>query len=947
MRSTDVNRVAASNGLATPRPTPSTLGRENVPSSTVSSTRLGRSGSILRRQTVTSRPIGQTTSGSSSTSAAPTGASEPSAAIAARWNAQTQLERRRLLLQQNRKSVGPGVLDYHHREEKIPLPAPKAGASTFDLSTVASTTRPITTARLPEHDDITVDRGHSRPLVMSRNAKARSFHPIPQHDLRDPVKPLVNLERPSSPSTVVGRLGYKSPAWSAAHASSLSNKRVSIIPPHATGLGARTISPTDARRMKRLSMLPDRPPIPETPPTPPPDTPGVRAAAYSPSMIPRKSTTPSSSRTTPDSHRRPSAGGVTLPSNPFHSGVRLTSSALPSRLSQTFTGSRLPTPKVGSVHSSVGEEEVPPVPAIPKAYGSPKDLVERSVFSHARSNTPSSAGYTANVEIPANRFLPGEPSEPGRQDRLRPSLEFDGENSARTASSMSRRHLQPLQLPPLNLLPLSRPTLEKVAALQDLPLPLESGEGRSTPYPKRGTKTPSTPMTASKATFFTRFRSLDESVPSPFRARSDSSNPLGTPDPASLRAASTSSSSGHTNEVTSTTRRPLPLHSHSMADINTEKRRPQAHGLGISSVPRFGSERASIRLNGPRTQTFRPRTDDPWLRSTSPATAHPPPSTSNLQRKWSLSFRKGTSKGSNPPIEGRSFHPRSVKDDPMPPPRLPASTTVSRAILSTPSPYGRPTSNSESRTSKRSNSIVPNFHDRAPETSQRSQISTSSAAEETEPKAPPKEDHHAAIRKKPASVVSPLPPDSNSKGASQPVSTPGQDQRLDRDDLYAEEEMRRFASQRIDFEAAAHEMDELRQKANPKDRVAPAQAIRKVNLNIFERGEIIDYKEVYFCGSSNAKKRVGDLNERSANFGFDDERGDYKIVPGDHLAYRYEIVDVLGKGSFGQVVRCVDHKSGGLVAIKIIRNKKRFHQQALIEVDILQRLREWVGAVWG
>jgi dual specificity tyrosine-phosphorylation-regulated kinase 2/3/4 len=63
---------------------------------------------------------------------------------------------------------------------------------------------------------------------------------------------------------------------------------------------------------------------------------------------------------------------------------------------------------------------------------------------------------------------------------------------------------------------------------------------------------------------------------------------------------------------------------------------------------------------------------------------------------------------------------------------------------------------------------------------------------------------------------------------------------------------------------------------------------------------------------------------------------------GDHLAYRYEVVDMLGKGSFGQVVRCIDHKTGGLVAIKIIRNKKRFHQQALVEVNILQKLREWV-----
>jgi dual specificity tyrosine-phosphorylation-regulated kinase 2/3/4 len=116
-------------------------------------------------------------------------------------------------------------------------------------------------------------------------------------------------------------------------------------------------------------------------------------------------------------------------------------------------------------------------------------------------------------------------------------------------------------------------------------------------------------------------------------------------------------------------------------------------------------------------------------------------------------------------------------------------------------------------------------------------------------------------------------------------------------------------------------------------------------LNIYERGEIVDYQDVYFCGTQNARKVVGDLHSSQPNFGYDDERGDYTIVPGDHLAYRYEIIDILGKGSFGQVVRCIDHRKGALVAIKIIRNKKRFHQQALVEVNILKKLRDWVSFV--
>src|SRR6185436_8117598 len=58
----------------------------------------------------------------------------------------------------------------------------------------------------------------------------------------------------------------------------------------------------------------------------------------------------------------------------------------------------------------------------------------------------------------------------------------------------------------------------------------------------------------------------------------------------------------------------------------------------------------------------------------------------------------------------------------------------------------------------------------------------------------------------------------------------------------------------------------------------------------------------------------------------------------DHIAYRYEILEVIGKGSFGQVIKALDHKTNTHVALKIIRNKKRFHQQAMVEVKILEHL---------
>ena len=78
-------------------------------------------------------------------------------------------------------------------------------------------------------------------------------------------------------------------------------------------------------------------------------------------------------------------------------------------------------------------------------------------------------------------------------------------------------------------------------------------------------------------------------------------------------------------------------------------------------------------------------------------------------------------------------------------------------------------------------------------------------------------------------------------------------------------------------------------------------------LSEYEKTEIPSYSEVYFLGKS--KEKAGSRNSIKDNYGFDDERGDYKVVTKDHLAYRYEVVSLLGSGSFGQALKCLDHKT--------------------------------------
>jgi hypothetical protein len=106
-------------------------------------------------------------------------------------------------------------------------------------------------------------------------------------------------------------------------------------------------------------------------------------------------------------------------------------------------------------------------------------------------------------------------------------------------------------------------------------------------------------------------------------------------------------------------------------------------------------------------------------------------------------------------------------------------------------------------------------------------------------------------------------------------------------------------------------------------------------LTPYEHHEIYKYSQIYFIGA-NAKKRSG---TGPNNSDYDNENGSYIHIPHDHVAYRYEVLKIIGKGSFGQVVKAYDHKTREHVALKMVRNEKRFHRQAQEEIRILKHLR--------
>ncbi|KAM4796906.1 dual specificity tyrosine-phosphorylation-regulated kinase 3 [Rhinophrynus dorsalis] len=129
-------------------------------------------------------------------------------------------------------------------------------------------------------------------------------------------------------------------------------------------------------------------------------------------------------------------------------------------------------------------------------------------------------------------------------------------------------------------------------------------------------------------------------------------------------------------------------------------------------------------------------------------------------------------------------------------------------------------------------------------------------------------------------------------------------------------------------------------KSSKATYLAPEQAVKqyKHQLSAYELQEIGSFTEIYFVGP-NAKKRQGVVGGPN-NGGYDDDQGGYTLVPHDQLAYRYEVLKVIGKGSFGQVAKVYDHKLHQHLALKMVRNEKRFHRQAAEEIRILEHLKK-------
>lgn len=134
------------------------------------------------------------------------------------------------------------------------------------------------------------------------------------------------------------------------------------------------------------------------------------------------------------------------------------------------------------------------------------------------------------------------------------------------------------------------------------------------------------------------------------------------------------------------------------------------------------------------------------------------------------------------------------------------------------------------------------------------------------------------------------------------------------------------------LEVKTHRGEGLFKKELDAAFITPKEILQKYSerLTNYERGEILDYDQIYYFH----------LTHKGSDPVFSDKKGFYNIFLKDHIAYRYEILQYIGKGSFGQALKCFDHKEKRVVAVKLLRDKKKLYHQGIVEAKILKFIRD-------
>ncbi|KAI3654216.1 hypothetical protein MP228_000935 [Amoeboaphelidium protococcarum] len=100
-------------------------------------------------------------------------------------------------------------------------------------------------------------------------------------------------------------------------------------------------------------------------------------------------------------------------------------------------------------------------------------------------------------------------------------------------------------------------------------------------------------------------------------------------------------------------------------------------------------------------------------------------------------------------------------------------------------------------------------------------------------------------------------------------------------------------------------------------------------------------EEFRYTSKANPKRVLTHPSKPMKNDGYDNQDSDFILYVNDTLGdqdKKYQILDLLGSGTFGQVAKCKQLNTGKMMAVKVIKNKSAYFNQSMVEVTILELL---------
>lgn len=144
---------------------------------------------------------------------------------------------------------------------------------------------------------------------------------------------------------------------------------------------------------------------------------------------------------------------------------------------------------------------------------------------------------------------------------------------------------------------------------------------------------------------------------------------------------------------------------------------------------------------------------------------------------------------------------------------------------------------------------------------------------------------------------------------------------------------------KLDLNPKLHNQPKYRRCSVNSIHISPTNAL---SVYITESYGICQPKKFQYQKSSNPKRVLTKPSEPKYNNGYDNEDSDYILYVNDILGTeegrRYIVLDLLGSGTFGQVVKCQNLANQSLCAVKVIKSKPAYMNQSLTEVKLLEFL---------